>query len=111
MVELRTRYEAHGFEVGGGELPDHVVVILRFLASAPDSELAEDLVGEALLPALSRMTKDGDEVAIAGEGGRRVYLRLLEALRLALPEQPIWSEAVARSGDLESAKPAEEVLR
>lgn len=105
MVELRERYEAHGFEVDGGELPDHIVVILRFLASCPDSELAEELVGEALLPALSRMTKDGDEVAIAGEGGRRVYLRLLEALRLALPEQQLWSEAAARSTDLEVESP------
>ena len=114
MVELRERYEAHGFEVDGGELPDHVVVILRFIASAPDSELAEDLVVEALLPALSRMTKDGDEVAIAGEGGRRVYLRLLEALRLALPEQSLWAAAAVRAAEL-AAEPeearAEEVAR
>lgn len=93
MVELRQRYESCGFD-SGHELPDHLVVMLRFLAGCQDSVLAEELVGEALLPALSRMTRDGDEAAIGSGGGRRVYLRLLEALRLALVEQ-LWPEAAA----------------
>ena len=95
MLELRRRYQAAGFEVEH-ELPDHVVVMLRFLARCTDPELAEELVGDAILPALSRMTRDGDEASIEGGGGRRVYLRLLEALRLVLAEQ-LWPEAAARA--------------
>ena len=50
MVGLLERYREHGFEVPPDELPDHLLVMLRFLAHAPDSDLAEELVGEALLP-------------------------------------------------------------
>ena len=96
MVGLLERYREHGFEPAPGELPDHVLVILRFLAHAPDSELAEEIVGEALLPALGQMTHEGDEDALAGDGGRRIYLRVLEAIRLVLAEE-LWPDtAVAR---------------
>ncbi len=96
MVGLLERYRAHGFEVAGGELPDHVLVMLRFLVCCDDDELAEELVGEALLPALARMTRDGEEAKLEGEGGRRVYLRVLEAVRLVLrdhlwPDTPVCS--------------------
>jgi nitrate reductase molybdenum cofactor assembly chaperone len=96
MVGLLQRYQAHGFEIAGGELPDHVLVMLRFLACSDDAELNEELVGEALLPALGRMTKDGEEAALDGAGGRRVYLRVLEAVRLVLrvqlwPDTPVCS--------------------
>jgi nitrate reductase molybdenum cofactor assembly chaperone len=89
MVGLLERYQAHGFEVAGGELPDHVLVMLRFLACCDDHELSEELVGEALLPALARMTRDGEEAGLEGEGGRRVYLRVLEAVRLVLRDR-LW---------------------
>lgn len=94
MLELSQRYTALGFVVEH-ELPDHLVVMLRFLARCADADLAEELVGDAILPALSRMTQDGDTDAIEGVSGRRVYLRLLEALRLVLAEQ-LWPEAGSR---------------
>ena len=55
--------------------------------------MAEEIVGEALLPALGRMTREGDEAELDGESGRRIYLRVLEAVRLVVGER-----ALARHG-------------
>jgi nitrate reductase delta subunit len=87
MVGLLDRYREHGFDAPADELPDHVVTILRFLAHAPDSEAAEEVAGEALLPALARMTHEGrwDE----DDGGRAIWFGVLEAVRLVLGEQ-LW---------------------
>ena len=96
MLGLLQRYRAFGYEVPAGELPDHLLVMLRFLVRCTDEELADELVGEALLPALSRMTKDGEEAGLEGEGGRRIYLRVLEAVRLTLAEV-LWPDIVPAS--------------
>ncbi len=82
LVGLAERFRQHGFSAER-ELPDHLVVLLRFAAACPDDQLVRELIEEAIVPALERMT------AAAGEsdlplGGRRAYLRVLEALRLAL---------------------------
>ncbi len=93
MVELKKRYRAHGFTIEGSELPDHLAVVLRFLASCDDTTLAGDIVHEGLLPVLQQMLrkskKDDPE---AGEdkqpeltAGRKVYTQVLEALQLVLP--------------------------
>jgi nitrate reductase delta subunit len=84
MVWLLERYGEQGFEVDRRELPDHLLVMLRFLAHCRDEALAAELVGEAILPALARMTQDGEAAVLDGESGRRIYLRVLEAVRLAL---------------------------
>ena len=81
LVGLAERFRAHGFTVER-ELPDHLVVLLRFAAACPDEELVGELVDEALLPALERMT--GGAEAIEGPQSRRVYLQVLLGLRLTL---------------------------
>lgn len=91
MVELLDRYREHGFAVDGRELPDHLLVMLRFVAHCRDEELAEELLGDAILPALRRMTLNGEEAVLTGSSGRRVYLRVLEAVRLVL-EEYLWPE-------------------
>jgi nitrate reductase molybdenum cofactor assembly chaperone len=91
MVGLLERYREHGFEPPADELPDHVIVVLRFLARVPDSECAEEIVGEALLPALARMTQEGEGDELEAAGGRELYLRVLEAVRLVLAEQ-LWPD-------------------
>jgi nitrate reductase assembly molybdenum cofactor insertion protein NarJ len=96
MVGLLERYQQHGFAVVAGELPDHLLVMLRFVARCPDEDLAEELVGEAILPALARMTQNGEEATSEGESGRRIYLRVLEAIRLVLQEQ-LWPNTVVCS--------------
>jgi nitrate reductase molybdenum cofactor assembly chaperone NarJ/NarW len=95
MAGLVERYRAHGFDAGT-ELPDHVAVMLRFLAYCEDEEPAEELVSDALLPALGRMTLDGEAAGSDGRGGREIYLRLLEATRLALSEA-LWPGTAAAS--------------
>lgn len=82
LVGLAERFRAHGFTVER-ELPDHLVVLLRFAATCSDDELVGELVHEALVPALERMTDGADGIA-GPQSGRRVYLRALLALRLAL---------------------------
>jgi nitrate reductase delta subunit len=80
MVWLLERYAEQGFEPDRSELPDHLLVMLRFLAVCGDDALASELVGEAILPALGRMTS----------GDPATYLRLLEAVGLALRD--LWPD-------------------
>ncbi len=108
LLGLKERYAAHGFSADT-ELPDHLTVLLRFLAASDDAGLAAELVHEALLPALDRMTGGGPEeertaAAAAekapGDGGvlteqpgerepdTQQYAGVLQALRLVLRRQP-----------------------
>jgi len=57
LVRLKECYRAHGFGEPPGELPDHLAIMLRFLAVCDDPVLTGELVHEALLPALERMTR------------------------------------------------------
>ncbi len=91
LVELSSRYKAHGFDAGT-ELPDHVAVMLRFISLCPDEELAQELIHEGLIPALSRLGNDTD---VEPTTGREHYFALLIATRLLLEDQPMW--AVAKS--------------
>jgi nitrate reductase delta subunit len=67
MVKLKERYSANGFSAGS-ELPDHIAVILRFLALLQDEEERRVLVGECLIPALEKMVRAfGDKANPYGE--------------------------------------------
>ena len=82
ILGLLERYRAHGFEDATGDLPDHLVILLRFVAVCDDEELVAETVDEALLPALARMlgTVGGAEPV----NGRQRYQQVLTALALAL---------------------------
>ncbi|MCZ7545965.1 MAG: nitrate reductase molybdenum cofactor assembly chaperone [Anaerolineae bacterium] len=80
IVELKARYQVQGFDVEN-ELPDHLVVILRFLAGCDDAALAAELIDDALRPALARMV--GQEAA----EDANPYRAVLQALHLALEPQ------------------------
>jgi len=54
LVGLKERYRACAVEAGS-ELPDHLTVVLRFLAACDDAKLRQELISEALLPALNKM--------------------------------------------------------
>ncbi|MEO8355121.1 MAG: nitrate reductase molybdenum cofactor assembly chaperone [Chloroflexota bacterium] len=97
MVELKESYKAQGFEMPGNELPDHLAIILRFLAFTEDHALADDLIREALLPVLDRMTgraksegfdEDADSPKAKEVSEKRTQFQVvLEALRSALQDQ------------------------
>jgi len=54
LVGLKERYRTCGFEAAS-ELPDHLMVVLRFLAACGDAKLGQELISEAVLPALNKM--------------------------------------------------------
>ena len=54
LAGMNALYASRGFP-SGGELPDHIAVVLRFLANAADDEQAREIVEDGLIPALSRM--------------------------------------------------------
>lgn len=88
LVELRERYRAIGY-ANGAELPDHVAVLLRFLALTEDEAEAEEIVREALLPALERMLggTDGGPEETGHEPKPPHYRPVLRALYLVLGGQ------------------------
>ena len=90
ILGLRKRFREQGFE-DESDLADHLVVLLRFLAVCRDETVSDELVDDAILPALRRIgVLTGDRPA---EGTLRgAYLGLLRALEAALaagrPERP-----------------------
>lgn len=87
LVELAARYKEHGFKAGT-ELPDHIVVMLRFVSLCPDEQLAQELVHEGLVPALRQASDATDAMP---ESGREHYFAVLSALRRLLEAQPTWA--------------------
>ena len=55
LQELNARYRARGFD-SGPELPDHLPVMLRFLAAYQGGAEREEILMEAIQPALEKMT-------------------------------------------------------
>lgn len=53
MVQLQEAYQGLGFS-SGGELPDHLCVLLRFLSVAKNPEFCRPLLQECILPGLSK---------------------------------------------------------
>ena len=99
LVELKQRYSAEGFSFPDNELPDHLAVILHFLATTRDNTMAEEIARDALLPVLDRMTgraksegfdEDADAEAPNAEAEsekRTQFQVVLEALRSVLQNQ------------------------
>ncbi len=99
LLGLKERCRAHGIDPGV-ELPDHLAVVLRLLASVAEPGESRELIEEALLPALGSMLRsdadgppagEGDPAATAEpEGGERkvlVYRGVLEALQAMLERE------------------------
>lgn len=96
LVELKQRYNAAGFTFSDTELPDHLAVILHFLAMTKDNTQAEEIARDALLPVLDRMTgraksegfdEDESPSAEAKPEKRNQFQVVLEALRFVLMNQ------------------------
>jgi len=76
LAGLSAMYSSRGFSAGQ-ELPDHVTVLLRFLAGPADEEEARILVEDGLAPALTKMIE-----TFADSGNP--YGDVLRALRMVL---------------------------
>ncbi len=76
LVKLKEYYRAHGFD-SGRELPDHLCVMLRFLAGREPDEETSDLVHDCIVPALAKALRGAQEAAPA-------YAAALKAVLLAL---------------------------
>jgi nitrate reductase delta subunit len=76
MARLAEAYQEDGFDGGApsGELPDHVSVVLRYLAAVPSGPRRQALLEDALVPALDKMLE-------ALPGPDSVYRPVLAALR------------------------------
>jgi nitrate reductase molybdenum cofactor assembly chaperone len=78
MAHLRESQEAVGMEAGP-ELPDHLPVLLRWLARVYDTELYTDMTAECVVPVLRRM----DEMLVSGRGAtdrQNPYRHVLQAI-------------------------------
>ncbi len=82
LLGLQERYAAHGFTFGT-ELADHLVVMLRFVAACEDATCANEIVQDALVPAVEKMIAQKAEEDSAIEGAA-AYRQLLCALQRAL---------------------------
>lgn len=78
MLKLRELYQQYDF-IPARELPDHLGEMLRFIGSISDQECRREIIQDALLPALEKMTR-GIEV------DDHPYLALVDALRCFLIE-------------------------
>lgn len=121
LLELKERYRAQGFTVEN-ELPDHLAVLLRFLALSENADLAGEIVHEAIVPALERMTRKApsagydEEEPFGSQDHRRhsPYHGVLEALRLVLQGFPANDQGRMTKGEgltTNSVRPSSSVLR
>ncbi len=78
LLELKKRYLDLGFIAVNGELPDHLVVLLRYLSISCDAKFNEELIREGLLPGIHGMLEGLKE-----ESDKDVpYAHVLRALSL-----------------------------
>jgi len=81
---MNALYASREFE-SGRELPDHIAVVLRFLADSAGEVEGREIVHDALIPALSKMLGRFGDAA-------NPYGNVLRALHMVLlAEQPIES--------------------
>lgn len=108
LLELRARFRAEGF-AHDHDLPDHLAVLLRFLARSADSALRAELIEEALLPALDRMTGRARSAGYDADGAEQSerrsatgpYGAVLRALRRALERRAAEAGALAGAAGVE----------
>jgi nitrate reductase assembly molybdenum cofactor insertion protein NarJ len=76
LARLADVYRQDGFAGWslGGEVPDHLAVVLRYLAATPTGAAREALLRDALLPALEKM------IAVQ-DGAENPYTSVLAAVR------------------------------
>ncbi len=82
---LRELYQSYGFSAAQ-ESPDHLGVMLRFLAEGEDEEELDDMISLYIIPSLRRMLEGCEDRATP-------YEEVLRALLLVLQERPTTQNA------------------
>jgi nitrate reductase molybdenum cofactor assembly chaperone NarJ/NarW len=90
MAGLKRKYSSHCFSAGK-ELPDHLAVILRFLAETSRDKENDELIHECMIPALEKMLTTGLRE------GDSPYRGVLQGLLLTLQKEN--EETTAHSGE------------
>ena len=80
MAQLNEGYRERGFSAGN-DLPDHVAVVLRFLALSTDDDFSQVLLREGLTPTVDKMAQ------AFGDQGDNPYGGVIRALLLALKNE------------------------
>ncbi|HZY05633.1 MAG TPA: nitrate reductase molybdenum cofactor assembly chaperone [Anaeromyxobacteraceae bacterium] len=78
LARLAGVYRQDGFAAEGAELPDHLSVVLRYLAATPAGEAREALLRDGLAPALDKMLAAFDD---PDDAWRSVLAALREEVR------------------------------
>ncbi len=73
MAKLNEAYHERGFSCGT-ELPDHISIVLRFLALGDEDEFSRVLLMEGLIPSLGKMIQS------FSEDGNHPYAQVLRSL-------------------------------
>jgi nitrate reductase delta subunit len=97
LARLAGVYAAHGFAAPQGELPDHLAIVLRFVARAHGKD-RDDLVTDGLVPAVAKMRE-------ALRGRPNPYRQLLTSLARLLAEAEEASRAAAPLARAEEVTP------
>ena len=90
LAGMNAQYAGSGFSAGG-ELPDHIAVILRFLATSAGDGQYREIVEDGLIPALSRMVGKFEDAG-------NPYGNVLRALRSVLAGASRPERVEARTG-------------
>lgn len=76
MAKLREEYRTHGYS-DGGELPDYLPVVLRYIATCESDDVIAELISECVLPAITKARQ-------TLEAERHPYTPLLQAVSAVL---------------------------
>ncbi len=87
MAKLKEDYRKYGVSCGK-ELPDHLAVVLRYLAAREPGEDTEDLIAECVQPTLARITQELERI-------ENPYASVLQALGCILAARESAVTAVA----------------
>ena len=101
MAQLNADYRDIGFEPGN-ELPDHLPVVLRYLAVVDDPERRSWVLEDGVLPALGKMSK-------AFDGTNNPYGTLVRSAQLAL--QPAGYVPPSEARELPVFEPVDPTFR
>lgn len=95
LIGLKEWFATADFSAGQ-ELPDHLAVLLRFLERCDDGDRRNELIQDALLPALAKILAAGEgKGKVEEEEARQTdgnaaspYLQVLKSLQVVLEQQP-----------------------